>query len=96
MRCGTTFIALFVIACGVVFGFVPRTPLWLGALLRIALTPVVVALAYEVMRGAASEPRALWARAISWPGRALQRITTREPGDDELDVAVAALETLFD
>lgn len=95
VRCGTNFIALFVIACGVVFAVVPRSPLWLGAVVRVALTPVVVALAYEIMRGAAREPRALWSRAVTWPGRALQRITTRAPSDDELDVAVAALEELF-
>jgi len=95
MRCGTTFIALFVIVCGVVFAVVPRTPLWIGALARVALTPVVVALAYEVMRGAARESRAVWARAVSWPGRALQHITTREPDGDELDVAIAALDSLL-
>jgi len=95
MRCGTTFIALFVITCGVVFAVVPRSPIWLGAIVRIALTPVVVGLAYEVMRGAAREPRSLWARAVTWPGRALQRLTTREPDDHELDVAVAALATLL-
>jgi uncharacterized protein YqhQ len=91
MRCGTTFIALFVMACGVVFAVVPRSPAWLGAVLRAGLTPVVVALAYEVMRGAAREPRSVWARAVSWPGRALQRMTTREPDAAEIDVALAAL-----
>ena len=94
-RCGSTFLSLFVIESGIVFAFVPRVPLWWGALLRIALTPVVVALAYETMRAAAHEPRALWSRAVTFPGRALQRITTREPDDDELDVAIAALETLL-
>jgi len=95
MRCGTTFITLFVISCGVVFAVVPRVPLWLGVIVRIALTPFVVALAYEVMRGAAREPRSIWARVVTWPGRALQRLTTREPDENELDVAVSALAALL-
>jgi uncharacterized protein YqhQ len=96
MRCGTTFVALFVITCGVVFAVVPRSPLWLGALARVAITPIVVALAYEVMRGAAREPRAIWSRVLTWPGRALQHVTTRAPTDDEIGVAIAALRTLLD
>ncbi len=94
-RCGSTFITLFIIICGIAFAFVPRTPLWIGALLRVALVPVVLAVAYEAMRAAAREPRSVWARAVTFPGRALQRITTREPTDDELDVALAALLTLL-
>ncbi len=95
MRCGTEFIALFVISCGILFAVVPRQPIWLGAIVRIGLAPVAIALAYEVMRAAAREPKALWARAVSWPGRVMQRLTTREPDADELDVAVAALAALL-
>jgi uncharacterized protein YqhQ len=91
VRCGTDFIALLVIAAGVVFSFVPRTPLWLGGVLRLVLFPVVAVVAYEVMRAAAGRHSALAARALTWPGRALQRITTRPPADDQLEIALAAL-----
>jgi uncharacterized protein YqhQ len=94
-RCGSTFISIFVIVCGIAFTFVPRSPLWIGALLRVVLVPVVLAIAYETMRAAAREPGSIWGRAVTFPGRALQRITTREPADDELDVALAALLTLL-
>jgi uncharacterized protein YqhQ len=95
-RCGSTFISLFVIGAGILYAFVPRSPLWLGALLRIVLVPVLIALCYELMRAAARERDALWSRAVTFPGRTLQRITTREPDEDELDVAFAALATLLD
>ena len=90
-RCGTSFIALFVIVAGVVHAFAPRAPLWANAAWRIALTPLDVAIAYEVMRVTARAERSLFARLISWPGRLLQRLTTREPSADQLDVARTAL-----
>jgi uncharacterized protein YqhQ len=93
VRCGTDFISLFVITCGVVFSFVGRDP-WLFAIaVRVALVPVVMVLAYELMRLAARFEGSLGSRLVTWPGRALQRITTREPSDDQLEVALAALRT---
>jgi uncharacterized protein YqhQ len=95
-RCGTNFVALFVLAGGVMNSFVPRDPLWAGAVWRVLLVPVGAVVAFEVMRAAAREPGAAWSRLVTWPGRALQRITTREPTDDQLEVAFAALGALTD
>jgi uncharacterized protein YqhQ len=91
VRCGTDFISLFVIACGVVFSFVVREPWWAAALVRIVLVPFVMICAYEVMRAAARFEGGVVSRIVTWPGRALQRITTREPSDDQLEIALAAL-----
>ena len=91
VRCGTDFIALFVIACGVVFAFVPREPFWLASILRVALLPVVMAVAYETMRAAAAREGSIASRIVTLPGRALQRITTREPSEDQLEIALRAL-----
>lgn len=66
-----------------------------GAFWRIVLVPVVAVIAYELMRAAARAEHAIWARLVVWPGRALQRITTREPTDDQLEVALAALYELL-
>lgn len=93
-RCGTSFIALFVIVAGVVHAFVPRTPVWAGAAWRVLLLPVDAALAYELMRATARYERSIVAGLISLPGRALQRLTTREPADDQLEVALAAFAAL--
>jgi uncharacterized protein YqhQ len=94
-RCGTNFATLIVLCAGVVYAVVPRAPLWAGALWRALLFPVVGAVAYEIMRLAAREHTQLWARVVTWPGRAAQRITTREPHDAQLEVAHAALERLL-
>jgi uncharacterized protein YqhQ len=91
VRCGTDFIALLVIVAGAVFAFVPRSPLWLGGAFRLLAFPFVAAIAYEVMRAAAVRPRSFVSRMLTWPGRALQLITTREPADDQLEIALAAL-----
>jgi uncharacterized protein YqhQ len=91
VRCGTDFLMLFVIAAGVVYSLVPRRPLWAGGALRIALVPLVAAVAYETMRLAAAYEHTLVARALTWPGRALQRITTRPPEPDQVSVALVAL-----
>lgn len=87
-RCGTNFIALFVITAGVVYSFVPRSPWWFGGSARILLVPVVAAAAYEVMRFAA---RSRGAAFLSFPGRAMQRITTRYPKPDQIEIALASL-----
>lgn len=93
-RCGTSFIALFVIVAGVLHAFVPRTPVLAGAAWRLLLVPLDAALAYEVMRASARHERALFARLLALPGRVLQRVTTREPTDDQLEVALAAFAAL--
>lgn len=95
-RCGTNFLTLFMITCGVVFAFFPRDPLLLGAAWRVLLLPVVAALAYEVMRTAARSGDAIWSRVIVAPGRAMQRITTRQPTDDQIQVALSSLHALLD
>lgn len=94
-RCGTSFIALFVIVAGVVHSLVPRTPLWAGAAWRLALTPIDAILAYELMRATARREREIVSRIVAAPGLALQRLTTRQPGDDQLRVALAAFGALW-
>lgn len=95
-RCGTNFITLFVVVSGVVHAFLPRDPLWQGAVWRVLAVPLDAVLAYELMRAAARGAGAVWARIVTWPGRALQRITTSEPSDEQLDVAIAALHALVE
>jgi uncharacterized protein YqhQ len=96
VRCGTSFLTLFMLWAALVYALPGREPLWLGGLVRVALAPLVAGLAFETMRATATGGRRWWARAISWPGRLMQRITTREPTDDQLQVARAALIELAD
>jgi len=94
-RCGTNFAMLLVLTAGFAYVPVPRTPLVIGGLLRIVLLPLVAAIAFELMRLAARERDEVWSRLVTWPGRAAQRLTTREPTDAQLEVARAALERLL-
>jgi uncharacterized protein YqhQ len=94
-RCGTTFLLIVVIVSFVVFALLGRPPLVERLISRIALIPVIAGLAYEVVRfGAANYHRPI-VRAILAPGLAVQRLTTREPDDSMLEVAIAALKRVL-
>jgi len=91
VRCGTNFLLTVMLVTIVVYAFVGRPSLpWLIAS-RIILIPVVAGLSYEVIRFAAKHMQKRWVRILMRPGLALQRLTTREPGLDQLEVAIASL-----
>jgi uncharacterized protein YqhQ len=73
-----------------VFSVARWSNIWLRVFLRIALLPVVVAVSYEIIKWAGRHDNIL-TRAVSAPGRALQRLTTREPDDSMIEVAIEAL-----
>jgi len=91
VRCGTSFLFAVLIIAIIVFALVGRPALWLMVLSRIALIPVIAALGYEVIYFGANHARNAIVRAILAPGLWLQTLTTREPDDGQLDVALAAL-----
>lgn len=88
LRCGTSFLLLVMIVAIVVFSFLGRPPLALRLASRIALIPLVAGLSYELIRAAARFP---WLRPVVVPGLWLQRLTTREPDERQLEVAMRAL-----
>ncbi|MBX6378300.1 MAG: DUF1385 domain-containing protein, partial [Clostridia bacterium] len=89
-RCGTSFL-LFVAFVGVlVYGLLGWPNLLLRAVVRLLFFPVVAGVAYEVLRASARAQGWLF-RAVTAPGLALQRLTTAEPDDDQLEVALVAL-----
>jgi uncharacterized protein YqhQ len=95
VRCGTNFLlTVFVIAI-VVYSVVGRPALPYLIASRILLVPVIAGLAYEVIRFAAGHMDRRWVRALMVPGLALQRLTTREPSDDQVEVAIAALRAVL-
>ncbi|MCL2838809.1 MAG: DUF1385 domain-containing protein [Oscillospiraceae bacterium] len=89
-RCGTSFLLIVMVVSVLVFSFISWDNWYIRLGLRLALLPVVAGLSYEIIKfaGRHSNP---FTRAISAPGISLQRITTREPEDDQIEVAVAAL-----
>lgn len=92
-RCGTDFFLLIFVISIVAFALVGPLPAVSLVASRIVLAPVVVGVAYEVLRAGGGGHGAL-SRALAAPGLWLQRFTTREPTDDQIDVAIAALDAL--
>jgi len=90
-RCGTAFLLLFVAISILVFSLLPTDSIWLKILGRILLLPVVAGIAYEVLMLGGRHPDAWWMRPFLLPGLWLQRLTTREPTEDQIEVALAAL-----
>jgi uncharacterized protein YqhQ len=92
-RCGTSFLLFVLLVSIVVFAFIPKTaPFLLKFGGRLLLVPVITGLSYEVLRLTAKYRAAPLFSLLVAPGLALQRITTQEPTDDMLEVAIAALE----
>jgi uncharacterized protein YqhQ len=91
-RCGTSFL-LFVLALSVaLFAFVPSSaPLGVKLASRVVLIPVIAGLAYETIRFSSKHVDNPALRLLIVPGLWLQRITTREPADDQIEIAITAL-----
>lgn len=92
-RCGTSFLLIVMIVAIVVFSFLGRPGLLVRIAQRIVLIPVVAGISYEVIRAGA---RYRWFRPLVVPGMWLQRLTTREPEDQQLDVAIHALQEVLE
>ena len=90
-RCGTAFLLLFVVISILVFSVIVTDSVWLKILGRILLLPVVAGIAYEVLMVGGKHPNAWWMRPLLLPGLWLQRLTTREPSEEQIEVALAAL-----
>ena len=98
-RCGTSFILVVAIISIFVFilvnAFLGVDNVFLRMLLKIALLPVVVAVTYELNRWLGRHDDLPFARVLSWPGKQLQHITTKEPDDGMIEVAITALKLVI-
>jgi uncharacterized protein YqhQ len=90
-RCGTSFLLIVMVLA--IFVFAPiGLPAWYWLLAsRILGIPLIAGLSYEVIKWAGKNRRKRWVRAVMWPGLMLQNLTTREPDEDQLAVAISAL-----
>ena len=89
-RCGTSFIFIVLLVSIFVMCFVPFTVTWQRILASLVLLPLVVGISYECIRLAGNKDN-LFTRILSAPGLAMQRITTKEPDDSMIEIAIAAL-----
>jgi uncharacterized protein YqhQ len=94
-RCGTSFLLIVMVLA--IFVFAPLgLPAWYWLLAsRILGIPLIAGLSYEVIKWAGKNRRKRWVRAVMWPGLMLQNLTTREPDEEQLTVAIAALEKVL-
>ena len=94
-RCGTSFLFFVIIVSAILLMLVQAPNHALRIIIRLALIPVVAGVSYEFIRLAGrSDSRVV--NALSKPGLALQRLTTREPDASQAEVAIAAVEAVFD
>jgi uncharacterized protein YqhQ len=94
-RCGTAFLLVVMVVAIILFAAVGKPSLpWL-VLSRLVGIPVVAGLAYEIIKYAGRHKDGFIARVVLWPGLNLQRLTTRQPSPDQLEVAIAALQEVL-
>jgi uncharacterized protein YqhQ len=90
-RCGTSFLMVVMLVAIVLFSVINFEAMWLNLVVRIALMPLVAGLSYEVIRYAAKKESSAIFKFMTLPGLWLQNITTQEPDDDQLEVAIVSL-----
>jgi len=91
VRCGTSFLLTVVVVSIIVFAAVGNQDLWLRILSRVLLIPVIASISYEVIRlGGAFESNPI-TKVLMWPNLALQSLTTKQPDDEQVEVALRAL-----
>lgn len=94
-RCGTSFLFIVMVISIVFFIFIRADSPILRVIFRILLVPVIAGVSYEFIRLAGRTDNPLM-KVLSLPGKAMQKLTTREPDDDMIEVAIAAVEAVFD
>lgn len=95
-RCGTSFLLFVMVVSILVFSVMGRfESRLLNVLIRIALMPVIAGLSYEIIRFAGKNVDNKWVSWLSKPGLWLQRLTTREPDEKQIEVAIASLKAVI-
>jgi uncharacterized protein YqhQ len=90
-RCGTSFLMIVMLVSIVAFSVVKFDSLFLNFLVRVLLIPVIAGVSYEIIRASAKSSAQWFFSIITRPGLWLQNITTKEPDDSQLEVAIYAL-----
>ena len=91
-RCGTAFLLVVMVVAIVAFIFVGREPFWWLIVSRVVLVPFIAAVSYEVIRFSGRHAGNPLVGLITAPSLALQSLTTRQPDDDQIEIAITAME----
>jgi uncharacterized protein YqhQ len=92
-RCGTSFLLIVMLVSIGVFSLIPKAwPFAFKALSRVVLLPLIAGISYEFLKWSAKHDQHPLVKLVITPGLALQRLTTREPDDDQLEVAIRSVQ----
>lgn len=94
-RCGTTFLFVIILLSIFVFTLIPGA-WWVKLLGRIVLLPIISGIGYEVIKFAGKHSKNIFLKILIVPGLWLQRITTNEPTDEQLEVGIASLKAVLE
>lgn len=93
-RCGTSFLLIVMVVSILIFSTISWENRALRLLLELLLLPLIAGLSYEIIKYAGRHDNIL-TKILSWPGIQLQRLTTREPDDSQIEVAIASLNAVL-
>ena len=93
-RCGTSFLLIVMVVSIIFFSFLRWDNVLIRSLTRIALLPVVAGVSYEIIKFAGKHDN-VFTRIIGFPGLCLQKITTNEPDDSQIEVAIASMKAVL-
>ncbi len=93
-RCGTSFLLIVMVISIIIFFFIRFDNIWLRLLSRLVLIPIVAGISYEIIKFAGRHDN-WFTKIISYPGMLFQYITTREPDDSQIEVAIASLKAVI-
>lgn len=96
LRCGTSFLLIVMVVAIFVFAILGRPPLIWRIILRILLIPVIAGISYELIMLAGKFSKYRIVNLLFYPGLLLQKITTREPDDSQIEVAISSFNKVID
>jgi uncharacterized protein YqhQ len=91
-RCGTSFIFIIVIVSIVLFSIMPNLGFAARLAYRVVLIPVIAGISYELLRLSGKHRNSIITKVLTWPGLAFQRLATKEPTEDMLEVSIKAVQ----
>ena len=94
-RCGTNFILIVFVASLLVFTLIPVQGYWARLGFRLLLLPLIAGMSYEILKFAGNHFENPLVKLMIWPGLMLQKITTKQPDDDMVEVAIKSLKAVI-
>lgn len=93
-RCGTSFLFIVMMVSMIMFSLISWSNIWIRLASRLALLPLIAGVSYEIIRFAGKSQSPIMA-LVSYPGMMMQKLTTLEPDDSQLEVAIEALKSVL-